>query len=152
MRLSKRDLTATLLVGAALVIYACWAAGLTLPGMESARATGAVLLALGFLASASAVVPTFVDLLHGDRAYLVVTSVIGTVAATAGVHLLVTANELSLAVLMAAMVVLWLMATVHHRMLALAADADRTGYSSANAEWQTASTLLPSGSRTKAPK
>ena len=152
MRLSTRDITASVLVGAAVLIYVCWTAGLEIPGMADVRATGAVLLALGFLASASAVVPTFVELLHGDRGYLIVSALIGTVAAVAGVHLLVTASEVSLAVLMVAMVVLWLMTTVHHRMLATQAGAARPDYPSESPEWQTASTLLPSGSRTKAPK
>jgi len=118
MRMSKRDLTATSLVGAAVVIYALWFADFTLPFLGDVRATGAVVLTLGFLASAAAVVPTFGELLHGSSAYLALTSTIGTVAAVAGVHMLVTSSTASLGILMAAMVVLWLLATSHHVELA----------------------------------
>jgi hypothetical protein len=38
--------------------------------MSSARVTGAAVLALGFAASASAVVPGFAQLLHGSKTYL----------------------------------------------------------------------------------
>jgi hypothetical protein len=43
-----------------------WAIDSTLPGMSSTRATGVAVLALGFAASASAVVPAFGQLLHGN--------------------------------------------------------------------------------------
>jgi uncharacterized membrane protein YqgA involved in biofilm formation len=69
---------------------------------------------LGFVASATAVVPTFERLLHGDKRYLALTSVLGLVAAAAGVQMLVTASRIGLAVLMASMVALWIIATAHH--------------------------------------
>lgn len=118
MPMSKRDVIATALVAVAAVVYFLWAAGSALPGLSGVRATGAVVLTLGFLASASAVVPTFVDLLHGGKMYLVVTSVMGLVAAVAGVQVLVSSSEASLAVLMAVMIALWLVTTIHHSLLA----------------------------------
>ena len=72
----------------------------------------------GFLASATAVVPSFVQLLHGNRAYLATTSLIGVVAFIAGVQMLYTASKTGLAVVMAAMVLLWVIATTHHSLLA----------------------------------
>jgi hypothetical protein len=51
--------------------------------MSSTRITRVAVLALGFAASASAVVPTFGQLLHGNKTYLAITSPIG-LAATAG--------------------------------------------------------------------
>jgi len=114
MHLSNRDVFATGLVAAAGVLYILWAAGSTLPGLSSTRSTGIVVLALGFLASASAVVPTFDQLLHGNKTYLAVTSTIGLAAAAAGVYMLVTASGTSLTVVIVAMVALWLIATIHH--------------------------------------
>jgi hypothetical protein len=118
MRLSKTDIIATVLVAAAAVLYMLWAIGSTLPGMSSTRATGVAILALGFAASASAVVPAFDQLLHGNKTYLVITSLIGLAAAAAGVQMLITASGTGLTVVMAAVAVLWLIATIHHSLLA----------------------------------
>jgi hypothetical protein len=114
MRVSKRDVIATVLVAAAGLLYILWAVGSVPPSLSDTRETGIVVLALGFLASATAVVPTFGQLLHGNKPYLGVTSAIGVVATVAGVQMLVAASDAGLAVLMAAMIVLWLIATIHH--------------------------------------
>ena len=84
--------------------------------MSSTRVTGVAVLALGFAASASVVVPGFGQLLHGNRAYLAMTSLIGLAAAAAGIQMLVTASGAGLTVVMAAMAVLWLIATIHHSL------------------------------------
>ena len=118
MRIPKRDLIATSLVGVAGLLYVLWAIGFAPPGMSGTRATGIVILALGFAASASAVVPSFDQLLHGNKAYLAVTSLIGLIALIAGVQMLVASSELGLGVMMAAMLVLWLISTIHHSRLA----------------------------------
>lgn len=118
MHLPKRDLIATGLVAVAGLVYLLWATGSALPGMSGARVTGVIVLGLGFAASAVAVVPGFEQLLHGSKTYLAVTSLIGLAAVTAGVHMLITTNGTSLAVVMAAMAVLWLIATIHHSLLA----------------------------------
>jgi len=47
-----------------------------------------------------------------------VTSLIGLVAAIGGVLMLVAESEAALAVVMAGMVVMWLIATIHHSLLA----------------------------------
>jgi hypothetical protein len=88
--------------------------------MSSTRVTGVAVLALGFAASASAVVPGFGQLLHGNRAYLAITSLIGLAAAAAGVQMLITASGAGLTVVMAAMAALWLIATIHHSLPAKA--------------------------------
>lgn len=121
MRLSNRDVVATLLVAAAGLVYMLWVVGSAPFSMSSVRAIGIVVLALGFLASATAVVPTFSQLLHGNKAYLAVTSTLGVIAAVAGVQMLVTASEVSLAVVMVAMITMWLLATAHHRLSATTA-------------------------------
>jgi hypothetical protein len=118
MHLPKTDIIATALVAAAGLLYLLWAIGSTLPGMSSARATGVAVLALGFAASATAVVPTFGPLLHGSKTYLVLTSLIGLAATAAGVQMLITASGAGLTAVMAAMAVLWLIATIHHSLLA----------------------------------
>lgn len=118
MHLPHRDIIGTGLVAVAGLLYSLWAVDSALPGMSGTRVTGAAVLALGFAASASAVVPSFDQLLHGDRTYLVLTSLIGVVALAASVQMLVTASGPGLTVLMAAMAVLWLIATIHHSLLA----------------------------------
>ena len=118
MRLPKQDLIATALVAVAGVFYLLWVTGSAPLGLSSTRTTGLVVLALGFAASASAVVPDFDQLIHGNKAYLAVTSLIGVVALIAGVAALVAGSDTGLGVLMGAMSVLWLIATIHHSHLA----------------------------------
>ena len=120
MHLPRRDIIATGLVAIAGLLYLLWAIDSTLPGMSSTRVTGVAVLALGFAASASAVVPGFGQLLHGNRAYLAITSLIGLAAAAAGVQMLITASGGGLTLVMAAMAVLWLIATFHHSLPAKA--------------------------------
>ena len=118
MRIPRRDVIATGLVAAAAVLYVLWLADLTLPGMSGTRATGIVILGLGFAASATAVVPGFDQLLHGNKAYLVASSMLGLVAFVAGVLMLWSAESATLAVLMVVMVTLWAVATTHHTLMA----------------------------------
>ena len=118
MKLQKRDLVATGLVATAGVIYLLWLLDSVPTAMSDVRTTGAVILALGFAASATAVVPTFDQLLRGNRVYLAVTSLLGLVALIAGLVMLVEASESALAVVMVAMVAMWLIATIHHSLQA----------------------------------
>ena len=120
MHLPRRDVIATGLVAVAGLVYLLWAIGSALPGMSSTPVTGVAVLALGFAASASAVVPGFGQLLHGNKVYLVITSLIGLAAFAAGVQMLITASGVGLTVVMAAMAVLWFIATIHHSPLAKA--------------------------------
>lgn len=131
-----RDVLATCLVGAAAVVYALWLAGAAPDFLDSTRTTGIVVLGLGFVASAVAVVPGVDRLLHGGRLYLVVTSVAGLVAAVAGVAVVWTADGAALTTLMVVMVALWVVATVHHAELALAderASGEPRGHAHAGA-------------------
>ena len=123
MRLLKRDIIATGLVSAAGIVYLLWAIDASPPGLSGTRATGLVVLGLGFAASASAVVPGFAQLIHGSRIYLAVTSLVGLVAFGAGVQVILSASELAPGVLMGAMGVLWLIATIHHVVVAEASAA-----------------------------
>lgn len=117
MRLPKRDIIATALVAVAVVLYLLWLVDATLPRLDGTRATGVVILALGFAASATAVVPGFGQLMHGNRVYLAATSLLGLVALISGVVMLVSASQAALAVMMGAMVVLWGISTEHHALL-----------------------------------
>jgi hypothetical protein len=118
MRVPARDRIATVLVAAAVVVYLLWVAGATLPGMEEIRVTGLAVLGLGFAASASAVVPGFDELLRGSKPYVVGTSLLGVVAFAAGVVMLARESGAALGLVMASMVLLWLIATIHHTVLA----------------------------------
>jgi hypothetical protein len=118
MRLPRRDIIATCAVGAAVVLYVLWLADATLSGMSGTRATGLAVLALGFVASATAVVPGFDDLMHGNKVYLACTSVLGLVALAAGVVTLWSASSTALAVLVTALAALWVISTWHHTLLA----------------------------------
>jgi len=126
MRVPARDRIATVAVAVAVVVYLLWVAGRTLPGMDGIRVTGLVVLGLGFAASASAVVPGFDELLRGSRPYLVVTSLLGLCSFAAGVVMLVSGSEAALGLVMASMVLLWLIATIHHTALARNEPADGT--------------------------
>ena len=117
MRISQRDIIATCAVAAAVVVYLLWLADATLPGMSGIRVTGLVILALGVVASATAVVPSFDQLMHGSKAYLAVTSLLGLAALAAGIVMLRSSSSAALAVLMAALVVLWVISTIRHVLL-----------------------------------
>ena len=117
MQLPKRDVIAGGLVIAAVVLYMLWDGGSAVPGLGSTRATGIGVFVLGIAASASAVVPMFDQLIHGNRAYLAVTSLIGAVTAVSGVVMVVSASEVALTMVLVAMVVLWVIATIHHSVL-----------------------------------
>src|SRR5690242_3305494 len=124
MRLSKRDIVATVLVALAVALYLLWLVDATLPGMGGMRVTGLVVLALGFAASAVAVVPGFERLLHGDRVYLAVATLLGLVALAGGLTMLLRESSAGLAVLVGAMAVLvgamavlWAISTAHHALL-----------------------------------
>lgn len=125
MNVSKKDEIATGLVAIAGVLYLMWVTDSSPAGLSDVRATGTLILALGFAASATAVVPSFDQLLHGNRVYVAVTSLIGLVAVIGGVLMLVAESSSGLAVVMGAMVVLWLIATIHHSLLAKAAAPAR---------------------------
>jgi hypothetical protein len=112
MNLPTKDRVATLLVAAATLTYAMWLIG-PLGGLTPGS-VAVVVLVLGFLASASAVVPGFAALLAGSRAYLAIASVLGVVALASGILTVANATAETLAILVAATLVLWASATVRH--------------------------------------
>jgi hypothetical protein len=124
MRLSRRDILATLFVLAGALVYVLWLVDHPLPGMSSLRVVAFVVLGSGVAASASAVVPSFTELLHGSKMYLVGTSLIGVLALVAAIIAVFGETDSMLVVLVVATAVLWVIATIRH-MTAAARDADR---------------------------
>jgi hypothetical protein len=116
VHMQAKDLRATFCVAGAALFYAFWAADVGVPGVHTARATGIIVLAFGFVASVTAVVPGFEQLMRGSKAYLALTGSLGAMAAAAGVHLLFTGSGTSLSIVMAATVALWLIATMRHSL------------------------------------
>jgi hypothetical protein len=112
MSIPWRDRIATLLVATSLVIYLLWLAG-PLAGL-SAGSVALLVLALGIIASASAVVPGFAGLISGSKLYLALTSLGGVVALAGGVLTFANATSDTLAVLVIATIGLWAAATVRH--------------------------------------
>jgi hypothetical protein len=115
MSISWRDRIATLLVAAATLIYLLWLTG-PLEGL-TASWIAVFVLGLGFIASASAVVPGFAALLSGSRSYLALASLGGLVALVCGVLTVAQATEQTLAILVVATIGLWVAATARHAMV-----------------------------------
>ncbi len=109
-----RDVLATLLVGAAVVIYALWAAGTPLSVLDDVPAIAVATLVLGVAASMLAVVPGFGELLRGSRVYLVAASALGVVALVAGIWAFAAAEPVALGLMMLATIAMWAMSTVRH--------------------------------------
>jgi hypothetical protein len=115
MRISWRDSIATVLVAIGVVIYGAWVVGFEIPGLGEPIAVAIAILALGVVASLSAVVPGFGDLLRGSKAYLVTASFVGLIAFGAGVCTIAGADPTAgLAILTVSTVVLWVMSTMRH--------------------------------------
>lgn len=67
MKVQKKDLIATGLVAIAGAVYLMWVVAGALPaGLDGVRPAGMVVVILGFVASAIAVVPNFDALLDGN--------------------------------------------------------------------------------------
>jgi hypothetical protein len=112
MFMPLRDRVATLLVATATLVYVLWLVGPL--DRLTAGAVALIVLALGFVASASAVVPGFAALLRGSKVYLGVTSLAGLVALAAGVVTVLQLNRETLAILVLVTIGLWAAATVRH--------------------------------------
>jgi hypothetical protein len=112
MSIPMRDRIATLLVATATLIYVLWFTGVL--GGLTAGSVALIILALGFVASASAVVPGFAGLLAGSKLYLALASLGGLVAVVCGAITVTQATKETLAILVIATIGLWAAATVRH--------------------------------------
>ena len=112
--LTSQDRLASVFVAAGALVYLLWSFGVGSQGVRGARAVAGIALVLGFAASASAVVPGFDRLIHGNKLYLAGASLLGLGALAAGIAALVTGNEAMLGVLVATTIVLWVISTLRH--------------------------------------
>ena len=112
MSIPMRDRIATALVTTATVTYVLWFTGVL--GGLTPGSVALVVLGLGFVASASAVVPEFAGLLAGSRLYLALASLGGLVALVCGAITVSQATEETLAILVIATICLWVAATGRH--------------------------------------
>jgi len=129
MRLTWRDGLATLFVAAAATLYALWQTGTAVAGM-STRVLGAVVFGLGWAGCMSdqremASVYGAGGRRHAPMAYVVVASLLGAVALLSGIMTLVSASETMLAILVAATVALWVLATIRHAMTSQGHPSDQ---------------------------
>jgi amino acid permease len=129
MRLTRRDVLATLFVAAAAALYALWQTGTAVVGM-STRVLGALVFGLGWAGCMSdqgemASVYGAGGRRRAPMVYVVVASLLGAVALVAGIMTLISASETMLAILVAATVVLWVLATVRHAVTSQGHPSDQ---------------------------
>jgi hypothetical protein len=121
MRLTWRDGLATLLVAAAVVLYALWAGNALMPGV-STRWMTVIAFALGMAACTAnqrELGEVYGASEEGPRPsglYIALATALGIVMLAAGVLAFVLASEAMLAALVTAMIVLWLIATARHAL------------------------------------
>jgi hypothetical protein len=121
MRLTWRDGLATLLVAAAAVLYALWAADALMAGV-STRWMTVIAFALGMAACTAnqrELGEVYGATGEGRRPpglYIVLATALGVVMLAAGILAFVLASEAMLATLVAGMVALWLIATSRHAL------------------------------------
>lgn len=128
-RIGARDVTATLIVAAAIVLYGLTRSGVELAGLGSIRALAAVVLALGLLACAlGARNDAFLDARGLPNASPITRflSVLGGIALFVGIAAIVTASEAMLATLVVLTWVLWLSATARHLVVPARPTVSRT--------------------------
>jgi hypothetical protein len=121
MRLTIRDVLATLFVAAAAALYGTWVTGAALAGL-STRVIAVVVFGLGWAACVTDQKEMAV-VFGADRtrprppaAYAVLASAIGALALVTGIITLVTASRTTLAMLTAAAAALWVIATARHML------------------------------------
>lgn len=118
MRLTARDVVATVLIGIAQAIYLLWYDGTPLPGFGSPRAVAAAFLVLAWATCAGAVARDIDAFQEAPKLYLATASALGAVALVAAITVLVSGSTSMLAVLAIVTGVLWAMATVRHALAA----------------------------------
>lgn len=116
MSLTGKDAVTTLLAGAIVAVYVTFLQGTSAWLISSARGTALAVLVLGIVACSFG---TVADLYGRGRpastvAYTVTASMLGIVALVAGALALITGSTAVLAILVAAVLALWLIATARH--------------------------------------
>jgi hypothetical protein len=114
MKLTWKDAVSTVFIAAIVVIYIAFLNATTAWLISSARGTAAAVLVLGIVGGCS--MSAAAEQYQGRQtwAYTSFASVLGATALVAGVIALITASTVALAILVAATLALWLVATVRH--------------------------------------
>lgn len=119
MRLTRKDVRATVVVVGAAVFFALWQTGTVAAGM-STRMVAAIVFALGWLGCMSDVDQMKVVFgVEGTRPpllYVVVASLVGGVALVAGAIAIIWSNEAMLTTMVVAIAALWIAATLRHQI------------------------------------
>lgn len=118
MRLTLKDAAATLLAGAIVAIYVAFLNGTGAWLISSARGTVLAVLVLGIIGCGfGTVTDLYVRARPAvTRIYTVTASMVGAAALAAAVTGLITGSTVSLAILVAAVLALWLIATARHAL------------------------------------
>lgn len=117
MRLTWKDMVATVFTAGIVAVYIAFLQQAAWPLIGSVRGTTAVIMVLGALGGCAFGAAGDLygkNLRPAARTYLVIANIVGLAALGAGVYALFTASEVALAVLFVATVALWLIATAHH--------------------------------------
>jgi hypothetical protein len=116
MRLTGKDVAATLSTGLVLAVYFAFLHRSTLPLITSARGTAGVVFVFGWLGGCA--LSGAGDLYSAARTLslgaIVIPTAVGVVALAAVVVALATGSQAALTVLVVATVLLWLSATLRH--------------------------------------
>lgn len=120
MRLTRKDVRATVFVLGAVVFYALWLTG-TVAADMSTRMVAAIVFALGWLGCTSdadqmKAVFGVDEQRRPPLLFVGVASLVGGVALVAGTIAIIWSNEAMLATLVVAMAALWIAATVRHQI------------------------------------
>ena len=120
MRLTWKDGLATVLVGAAVVVFAVWAAGGSVLGVSGRGLVVAIFL-LGIAGCYTA--QSHFETVYGingttrpPRAYVVLVSAVGALAMVAGIVSLIVGGGLAVTTLLLAMIVMWMLSTARHQL------------------------------------
>jgi hypothetical protein len=129
MKLTGKDLAATLFTGLVVAVYVAFLQGATLPVITSVRGTAAAVLAIGWLGGCalSGTADLYASAQKSSVAATVGLTMMGVVALLAAVVALATASQAALAVLVAATVMLWVAATLRHLFRPPASTAGESG-------------------------
>jgi hypothetical protein len=122
MRLTWKDAVATLFMAAIVVVYAAFLNGTSAWLISTSRGTTAAVLVLGWIGGCA--LGGLAEAYTGARspaarAFTAIATVLGLAALTAAILGLITGGTVALAVLVAATIALWLVATIRHAFTTL---------------------------------
>lgn len=117
MRLTWKDAVATLFMGAIVAVYVAYLNGTSAWLISTARGTTTAVLVLGFVGGCA--LGGLAEAYTGAKsrsalAFTVIATMLGLTALTAAIVGLITGGTVALAVLVAATLALWLVATIRH--------------------------------------